>query len=297
MGEKKPPKATTEPLFGQGRSSYLQRMTTVRKVWEPPLYALLRISPLFAPLTIVPIFRGDPLLATLQLQITLIASVLVISWNMTEGSMILYLRAKATKSAQTNGYLIATLICGALMLLMLQYFRSYVSQPVFLTALAALSFRGMSRSGWENERPAVALAAAIAGHTLLALVTFLVILPVLDWQSVTVSLAFGLAAGAVEGSWNSGVFASAPPSKLSLPLYRFAVCGGPILTVTMTLARQLAPYYLASAVALIFARRVVVRATSSSTPPASLLRGAAGVYLLFLSIISVCMVFICRSAP
>jgi hypothetical protein len=270
-------------------------MTTPRKIWEPPLYALIRLTSLLAPLAIVPIFQGDPLLASLQLQITLIALVLLITWNMTEGTMILYLRAKATKSAQVMGYLIATLICGALMLIMLQYFRSYVSQSVFLTTLAVLSLRGMSRSGWENGRPLVALGASIAGHSLLALITFLVVLPELDWQSMLCSIAFGLPVGAVEASWNSHSFKGASPSKVTLLLYRLALCGGPIIISTMALAFQLAPYYLASAIPLLFARRVALATTSTNSLPSRMLRGAAGVYLVFLTIIAGCMVCVSRS--
>jgi hypothetical protein len=270
-------------------------MTTPRKIWEPPLYAIIRLSSLFVPLAIVPIFKGDPILVTLQLQILLIALILLITWNMTEGSMILYLRAKAERSAQVMGYLIATIICGALMLIMLQYFRSYVSQSAFLTMLAVLNLRGMSRSGWENGRPAVALATAIAGHTLLVLTTFLLILPEVDWQSALCSLAFGLSVGAVEASWNSASFKGPAPSKASLTLYRFALCGGPIILSTMALAFQLAPHYLASAFSLLFARRIVVKTSSTNSIPSETLRGAAGVYLIFLTIIVGCMVCVSRS--
>ena len=266
-------------------------MTSPRRLWEPPLFAFLRLSPLVAPAVIVSIIPDDPILASLFIQVSLIALVLVVAWNMVEGAMILYLKAKASQSAQTNGYLIVSILCGILTLIMLQYFRSYVTQSVFLLMLASLSLRGMARSGWENGRPTVAFLAAIGGHSLLSLTTFLAALSALTWQSAICSLAIGLSLGAVEASWYSAAFAALQSSRVVVPLYRIAVCGGPIMIATMALAYQLSPIYVITYFTLVAARRVVMRATSPKTIPCETLKGAAGIYILFLTMMTACMVF------
>lgn len=266
-------------------------MTSSRRLWEPPLFAFLRLSPLAAPAAIAPIIPSDPTLGALFIQTSLISLVLVVTWNMVEGAMIVYLKAKATRSAQTNGYLIVSLLCGILTLIMLQYFRSYVTQSVFLLMLASLSLRGMSRSGWENGRPTIAFLAAIGAHSLLSLTTFLSALSTLHWQSVVCSIALGLSLGAVEASWYSAAFAAISSSRVVVPLYRIAVCGGPIIIATMALAYQLSPMYVITYAALLAARRVVMRALSPQTIPSETIKGAAGIYILFLIIMSACMVF------
>ena len=266
-------------------------MTSPRRLWEPPLFAFLRLSPLVAPAVIVSIIPDDPILASLFIQVSLIALVLVVAWNMVEGAMILYLKAKASQSAQTNGYLIVSILCGILTLILLQYFRSYVTQSVFLLMLASLSLRGMARSGWENGRPTVAFLAAIGGHSLLSLTTFLSALSALTWQSAVCSLAVGLSLGAVEASWYGAAFAALQSSRVVVPLYRIAVCGGPIIIATMALAYQLSPIYVITYFTLVAARRVVMRATSPKTIPCETLKGAAGIYILFLTMMTACVVF------
>ena len=84
------------------------------------------------------------------------------------------------------------------------------------------------------------------------------------------------------------------PRRVPLPrldLYRIAVCGGPIIIATMALAYQVSPMYVITYLTLVAARRVVMRATSPQTIPSETLKGAAGIYLLFLTIMSACMVF------
>lgn len=264
-------------------------MDRPRKTLETALYSLIRLSPILAPAAIVPLFSDDPLLLQLRVQIALITICLVGVWNMTEGSMILLLQAREAKSAQSRGYLISTLLLVFVLLGMLQYFRMYSSQGIFIVMLGILSLRGMARSGWENGRPTVAFLAAIGSHALLALCTFSALASSLSWQSAVCSLAIGLSVGGVEASWNSAKITKETASRFIIPLFRLAVSGGPIIIVTMALAHQLHPFYVAPAILLIPARKVILKAKTADSLPAQTLGGPAGIYLLFLTIMSVCM--------
>jgi hypothetical protein len=265
-------------------------MTPPRKLPETALYSLIRLSPILAPVAIVPLFLDDPLLVQLRVQIALITICLIGVWNMTEGAMILLMEAREAKSAQARGYLISTFLLVIVLLGMLQYFRMYSSQPLFIVMLGILSLRGMSRSGWENSRPTVAFVAAIAGHSLLALCTFSALESSISWQSALCSLAIGLSVAGVEASWNSTKITKDAASRFIIPLFRLTVSGGPIIIVTMALAHQLHPFYVATALLLIPARKIILKAKTPDSLPAQTLRGPAGIYLLFLTIMSVCIV-------
>jgi hypothetical protein len=266
-------------------------MATNRAFWEPIVYSLIRLSPILAPAAIVPLIPSDPILAEIQIKRVLAMLALLITWNMTEGAMILWIKARAEASERTRGFQIATIICAGLALVVLQYLRSLSSQGVFLLILTAISIRGMARSAWENGRPTSGFIASIVGNSLLALIALLSVAPALDWQCGVVALAIGSSVGSVEASWHSGAFKGIKPPKSLPALFRVSVCLGPIIIATLATLHQLPSVYALTCVSIIPANSLFKRSSSPDVIPHRLLRGSAGIYLAFLVIISACKLY------
>jgi hypothetical protein len=265
-------------------------MTKNRGFWASFLFAAIRLSPIAAPATIIPAFQGDPVVAELLVKQWLALLIVLVTWNMTEGSAILWMNAKRDASEKTRSYLLVTMICGAISIGFLQYLRTLSSQGIFILTLAILSVRGMSRTGWENQRPAAGFAGALVGHTLTALVSFLFIAGTLDWQSTVCAVAIGASVGAVEASWHAEAF---PPSstRWALPLFRLALCIGPVIIATMAMCNQISSLYVATVLVVIVASRILKKTRSDGIIPENLMSGAAGIYLLFLGIMAACRAY------
>ena len=261
-----------------------------RHFWESLLFALIRISPIAAPATILPVIPSDPLLADLYIKLVLIFFVLLLTWNMTEGAMILWMRAKDEKSDSAKGLTIVTILCAAVTLAMMQYFRNYTSRGSFIVLLVALSLRGMSRSGWENGRPLVGFLGAFVGNSLLTLTSIMLITNSFDWQSAVCAVAIGSSLATVEASWYADTFAEAVRSRWTLPLYRLALVLGPIIIATMAMANQLPQPYMLTLLAVLAGSRLLRKSENDSIPRKTL-RGAAGIYLLFLAIMTACKLY------
>lgn len=269
-------------------------MTAPRALWEGVLYALIRLSPIVAPATILPVLSNDPLIADLLVKRWLTLLAILILWNMTEGAAILWLKAKSEASERAKGYLIVTILCGALAVGVLQYGRTLSSQGIFLLILATLSVRGMSRSGWENGRPLAGFLGAILGNSLLTLISILSltsllpITPSLDWQSFAVAIAIGSSIAAVEASWNTETFSNESLTRWALPLYRITLCLGPVLIATMGMINQIPLSYALTSVVVLVATRTLNAANARNEIPSRLIRGAGGIYLLFVGTMVVC---------
>lgn len=263
-------------------------MTESRALWESVLFSLIRLSPIIAPATIVPVLSDDPVATDLLLRRGLALFAIFVLWNMTEGSAILWMKARNQASTSAKGYLIVTMLCGILTVAVLQYGRTISSQGIFLLILATLSVRGMSRSGWENGRPLAGFLGAILGNSLITLSSLLCVAPSLHWQSVAVAIAIGSSVAAVEASWYANTFSKEALTRWALPLFRATLGLGPIIIATMSMTNQIPLSYTLTSIVLLIATRYLNRANSLNAIPSSTIRGAAGIYLLFLTIMVVC---------
>jgi hypothetical protein len=263
-------------------------MITSRALWESVLYALIRLSPIIAPASIVTVLAEDPTVNELLVKRWLILLAILILWNMTEGAAILWMKAKSQASERAKGYFIVTILCGALTVAILQYGRSLSSQGIFLLILATLSVRGMSRTGWENGRPLAGFVGALLGNSLLTLSSLLVITSQVDWQSAAVAIAIGSSIAAVEASWHADVFSRESLTRWALPFYRITLCLGPIVVATMGMTNQIPLSYALTSIVLLIATRTLNTANTRNEIPSHMLRGAGGIYLLFVTHMVVC---------
>lgn len=265
-------------------------MKKTRSFWESLLYSLIRTSPIAAPATLLPVIPSDPLLADLYIKQLLIFLILLITWNMTEGSMILWMRAKSEKSDSAKGLTIVTILCAIMALGMLQFFRNYTTRGIFIVLLVTLSLRGMSRSAWENGRPLVGFVGAIAGNSLLTLTAIMSVTNSFDWQSAVCAIAIGTSIAAVEASWYTDTFTAVGRAKWPLPLYRVSLVLGPVIISTMGMANQLQQSYILTLLVALAANRLLQK-SETDTIPRGTLRGAGGVYLLFLAVMAACKAY------
>lgn len=265
-------------------------MTKDRGFWASFLFATIRLTPIVAPAAIIPAIPDDPFGAEIILKQWLALLMVLVTWNMTEGTAILWMNAKRQSSDKTRSYLLVAMILGAISVGFLQYLRTLTSQGVFILTLAILSVRGMSRTGWENQRPAAGFIGALVGHTLTTLVSFLLITSTLDWQSALCAIAIGASVGAVEASWYTSSFSSASTSW-ALPLFRLALCLGPVIMATMGMSNQVPQTYISTALVVVLSSRIIKKTRAEGTIPSSLIRGPAGIYLAFLGIMSLCRAY------
>jgi hypothetical protein len=263
-------------------------MTAHRALWESTLFSLIRLSPIVAPATIVPVLYDDPAIADLILKRLLALLVTLVFWNMTEGAAILWMRAKNQGSERERSYLLVTMLCGIVTVAFLQYGRSLSTQGIFLLTLATLSIRGMSRTGWENARPLAGFVGAIMGNSLLALASLFCITPTFYWQSVVVAVAIGSSVAAVEASWYTHTVSKEAFTRWAGPLLRATLALGPIIIATMAMSNQIPLSYALTCLVLPPITQVLRRANAHGTIPSTTLTGAAGIYLLFLTIMTVC---------
>jgi hypothetical protein len=187
-----------------------------------------------------------------------------------------------------------TILCGIVTVAILQYGRTLSSQGIFLLTLAALSLRGMSRSGWENGRPLAGFLGALTGNSLITLISLRSLISLLattstiDWQSIAVSVAIGSSVAAVEASWHASIFSKEALTRWALPLYRITLCLGPIIVATMGMTNQIPLSYALTSVVVLVATRTLNAANVRNEVPSRLIRGAGGIYLLFVAIMVVC---------
>ena len=265
-------------------------MTSKRGFLPTFAYSLIRLSPIVAPAAIIPAIPEDPFLAEVLVKQWLALFFVLVTWNMAEGTAMLWLKAKSEASEKTRTYLLITIIFAALTVAFLQYLRTLSNQGVFLVVLATLSIRGMSRTGWENGRPLAGFSGAIVGNSLIALISLLFIAPAFYWQSVVTALALGTAVAAVEASWYAESFGTSTV-RWSLPLFRISLCLGPVIITTMGMANQIPHSYILAILTVLAAGRVIKRAPNDGQIPNTLLTGAAGIYILFLTIVGLCRAY------
>jgi hypothetical protein len=203
---------------------------------------------------------------------------------MSEGVLMLWVREKNIGSEKTRGYGVVACILGIITLVFLQAFRSQVSQPQFLLLLAALAMRGMSRGGWEQGRPQVSALTAPVSHILLALLSFYMLLEALPWQVILISISVGLLTGAVETTWNASRFNSSYPAWL-LPLYRVSISLPAVIVSSMSLIRQLPPFYIVTVAMLLLSTRFTWNRGNGGDISDSRFLHLAGIYAVFVVLV------------
>lgn len=259
-----------------------------RSTLQNALYSLTRLAPVVAPLLIIPGIPDAPQVADLIIKRLLILTALVITWNMAEGSMTLWMRAKATSDEREKSYLFVTFLFGAVVVAMLQFFRGFAPQEIFILTLATLSARGIARSAWDNSRAAIGFGFAVGANTLLTLLSFMLITSALDWQSFVCALAIGSSIGSVEAQWNADRFPTVYDAHWPARLFRLSVAFGPVAIATLAMSRQLQWHYVTPILILLASRRLMRETVErKEIPPYSLL-GAHGVSALFLIVLGIC---------
>lgn len=219
----------------------------------------------------------------------LVLSVIVLVWSMAESAIILHYRGREQGGDARRGYGFVAILLGLVLLGLLNIFRARSSQGLFLITLGLLSIRGMSRAGWEQNRPRIAFAGALLGATLLALLSFLAVSPEFVGEKLVFSLAIGAAATSVEAAWFGEALQGPAETRWALPLYRIVLFAGPVIVATMALAGHLPMHYTAVYLTIPLAARTL-RSTAhlGSTNLAACYRPAIRVYLGFIAIIIVC---------
>ena len=107
-------------------------------------------------------------------------------------------------------------------------------------------------------------------------------------RTTTVGTSASASVSAVEASWHAAAFSMESLSRWALPLYRFTLCLGPVIIATMGMTHQISLSYALASIVLLIATRALNAANTRKTIPSNILRGAGGIYLLFLTIMMVC---------
>jgi hypothetical protein len=260
-----------------------------RSTFQALVYQIIRLSPCLAFLLFgsFPTFTTQDRLTALVSGL-LILIVILITWGMAESTVMLWYKAKVQKLPENRGYVFVTILLAAGVLVLLQLFRARVEQPTFLLALGSLSLRGMSRSGWEQNRRALAFGTSFAGAALLGAVSFSLMLDRIPWQGGLLACAFGSMVAAVECAWFAGDTLVDSVAKWQTPLFRCALFLGPIVVGTLAFLSQLPLCFAAVYLVLPAAAKVAKVVTERGYVAAVDFKAAAGVYLLFVGIILAC---------
>jgi hypothetical protein len=98
----------------------------------------------------------------------------------------------------------------------------------------------------------------------------------------------GSSVAAVEASWYAHTFSQEALTRWAPPLFRATIALGPILIATMAMSNQIPLSYALTCLVLPPITQVLRRTKGHATIPSTTLTGAAGIYLLFLTIMTVC---------
>jgi hypothetical protein len=263
------------------RETLIQRMNYPLK---DPLFNLLffsvRFLPLFSALVFCDLSSTSDANVRLILDSFLRAAAVLALWRASEGVFLLWVREKNSGSSNSRGYGAVTIIIAAIVLLLLQSFRSQSTQIEFLVLLSALAFSGMAQSGWQQGRPVVALLAAPASHSALALLSFIFILDTPSWQAYSAALSVGLFTGAVESTKHGAKFYGAYP-RWVLPFYRASLSFPPFAIGSLSMLKFLPSAFTASFGVLLLTTRFTWKSSDPKMIPASRSWKLLLIYLLF----------------
>lgn len=254
------------------------------------VYTLFRLSPAGTALVVLDFYLFSPEDYALVINRLLRLVAVLVCWNMTEGSMMLWIRARRDNSSQSRGYGIVALGLALVTLFFMQAFRAQVTQGMFLVLLAVLALRGMSRSGWEQGRPHVSVATSTLSHCLLAGLSFAVALGEIQSQVICVAIAVGTLLGALEMTWHADALAQIH-NRWVRPMYRVCLAGAPALIGTLAVLGYLEQSYLAVYILLPVAAPVIRRSATDGSITRVYLRRVMLMYLTFIAIMVLCRVY------
>lgn len=248
------------------------------------VFQLIRLIPLFFALGFIDLSHLSFERSALYFDRFLRAFTVLFLWSMTEGVFMLWVREKNAGSERTQGYGAVACILGIIVLVALQVFRVQASRTQFLILLTALAVRGMSRSGWEQGRPHISALTAPASHTLMALLSFSILLDTPSWQVIVLAVSVGLLTGAVETTWYASTLNGTYPAWL-LPLYRVSISLPAVAIGSLSLIRQLPSYYLASLALLFVTTRFTWNQGRGGEISEKRWSHIAAIYLLFVVVV------------
>jgi hypothetical protein len=209
-------------------------------------YHLIRFSPVIAFL----LFGTFPKWITSEevsvpFTALLICIAALIVWGMAEGTVLLWHKARIAQEAEhrrrSRGYLIVTVLIALLLLPLLYLFSEKVTQPLFVALLVALSFRGLSRTAWDQQKGALASGATFLSSFILAALSFAIFrqnkeVPV-TWQALLISTALASSVLALELVWNA--LSAKTLGKKETPLFRISLFSGPVIVGTLAFLGEL----------------------------------------------------------
>ena len=254
------------------------------------IYTLFRLSPAGTALVVLDFYLFTPEDYVLIVNRLLRLVTVLVFWNMTEGALMLWIRARKAASSQSRGYGVVAIGLVLITLFVMQAFRAQATQQLFLMLLATLALRGMSRAGWEQGRPHVSVATGTLSHCLLAGLSFGLSLGELHPQLICVAIAVGTLLGAVEMTWHADALAQIH-NRWVRPMYRVCLAGAPALIGTLALLGYLERSYLAVYILLPVAAPVIRRSATDDSISRVYLRRVMLMYLTFIVIMILCRVY------
>ena len=189
--------------------------------------------------------------ASIPFSALLICIVTLLVWGMAEGTVLLWHKARISQDpehrSRSRGYFIVTVLISLLLLPLLYLFREKVTQPLFVALLVALSFRGLSRTAWDQHKGTLAAGTTFLAAFILSALSFAIFrqsmaVPV-TWQALLISTALACSVLALELAWNT--ISSKNLGKREAPLFRIALFSGPVIVGTLAATEQLPSCYAA----------------------------------------------------
>lgn len=245
------------------------------------LFVIARLAPLLASLSVGAFPWSDAELLSTSVRLLLMVSAITCLWYMIEGLGMVWLRARDAGNPASRGYGFVSILATICLCALLALFRAYGSRGLFLLMLVTLSVRGMSRSGWERERPQLALACSLIGATGLAIISFLVVSPTLFWQSAIVALCFGSGVTAVEASWFSDAVPAQDTPRWLAPTVRASLYLGPLAIASLGVLQQLPRTTMLLPLLLPFAGKIIEQIGRDGGVRSKHFPLIAGYFLLF----------------
>jgi hypothetical protein len=261
-------------------------------------YHSIRFSPVIAFLLFGTFQRwitAEEMSAPFAALLICIASLFV--WGMAEGTVLLWHKARIAREPEhqrrSRGYLIVTFLIALLLLPLLYLFREKVTQPLFVALLVALSFRGLSKTAWDQHKGALAAGATFLSSFILAALSFAIFrqtkeIPV-TWQALLISTALASSVLALELVWNA--HASKNLGKRETPLFRIALFSGPVIVGTLAFIGELPLCYAGVYLIIPLCQRATQPSTSRGNLDTADVPKTTAALCAFLLLLAACRAF------
>jgi hypothetical protein len=254
------------------------------------MYALVRLAPIVSGVLFIDLSSLLPdEYATVINRLIRLAAVLI-AWSICEGVSMLWIKHKNLGATNSRGYGILTILLSLITLAFLELFRGYSTQSQFFVLLTALALRGMTRGGWEQNRPQIAVGTSIGAHTFASVLSFMSLMIPLKWPVLVISLSVGGLVGALEAAWHSQRLQN-QYSRWIPPVHRLSITLAPIAIGTLSIAHQLPTSYTSLFLLLLLAIPIARRSTHGDLIATGRFMAVFGLYLLFLMLLLACRVY------